>query len=376
MIRIHRNHPSIIVWSMGNEAFFSDATVMTQAKNLVTAKVAVAHAADSTRAAGMGGCQRNGFDALSDVAGYNGDGASLYINPAFPNMVAEYGSCQENRPGNYDACWGSNLQLSGDSTIQYAWRSGVALWCGFHHASNVGIAYGSMGMIDHARLPLERWYYYRSKNLGIAPPVWPVAGTAAKLLLTKDCDTITDNGRSDCHLKVQVQNAASTWLTNSPAITFTDGSGLGIFPSSNAGSTTITFTAGAIDDGVLNGMAAIEYRSYNAGTATITATSAGLPSSSVTIVVNHVSDSIPVITGVMSTADYRQTCPESRLFKAVGNRIFLPRNMRGNTIAAAAYDLQGRLIFSKIIDVKNTRYLTGENFAGEVLLVKVRTLDK
>ena len=24
MIRIHRNHPSIIVWSMGNEAFFSD----------------------------------------------------------------------------------------------------------------------------------------------------------------------------------------------------------------------------------------------------------------------------------------------------------------------------------------------------------------
>ena len=306
MIRIHRNHPSIIVWSMGNEVFFSDASVMTKAKNLVSAMVVVAHVADSTRAAGMGGCQRQGFDVLSDVAGYNGDGASLYINPGFPNLVAEYGSCKEDRPGNYNACWGSDLQLSGDSTIQYAWRSGVALWCGFHHGSNSGAAYGGMGMIDCARLPLERWYYYRNKNLGIAPPVWPVAGTAAKLLLTKDCDTITDDGQSDCHLTVQVQNAAGAWLTNSPAITFTDASGLGIFPSSNTGSTFINFTSGAIDDGVLNGMAAIEYRSYKAGTATINATSAGLTTSSVTIVVKHVQDSIFIPTGVITTAHFGQ----------------------------------------------------------------------
>ncbi len=369
MIRIHRNHPSVIIWSMGNEVFCTSTAVMQQAKNLITTMVAVSHAEDSTRAAGLGGTQRQGFDVLSDVAGYNGDGATLYINPGFPNMVAEYGSCTENRPGNYTACWGS-LQVTNDSPDQYAWRSGASLWCGFHHGSNVGI--GALGMIDHARLPLRRWYYYRNKYLGIAPPVWPVAGTAARLLLTKDCDTITDDGRSDCHLKVQVQNAAGSWLTNSPAITFTDRSGLGIFPSTATGSPSITFTAGATERGVLDGMAAIEYRSYNAGTVTIDATSTGLTTSSVTIIVKHVSDSI--MTGVVSSIPMLgQSCTESRMFKVVENRLLLPQSMHGKNILASVYDLQGRLIVSKILIADKKLDLTGKDYAGKVFLVKVRT---
>jgi beta-galactosidase len=102
MVRIHRNHPSIIVWSMGNEIWFSDAAVMTRAKNMVTQMVAVAHQEDSTRCAGLGGVQRENTDILSDVAGYNGDGATLFINPSVPNMVAEYGypaTCNSIRPG-------------------------------------------------------------------------------------------------------------------------------------------------------------------------------------------------------------------------------------------------------------------------------------
>lgn len=76
MIRTNRNHPSIIVWSMCNEPFFSDAGVWNKAKNLLKKMVALTHELDSSRPAAVGGVQRGGFDILGDLAGYNGDGAA------------------------------------------------------------------------------------------------------------------------------------------------------------------------------------------------------------------------------------------------------------------------------------------------------------
>ena len=367
MIRIHRNHPSVVVWSMGNEVFFTNDLVRTV--NLVKLMIAAAHAEDSTHAAGMGGVQSGTtLDALCDVAGFNGDGAINYINPAMPNLVAEYGSCVENRPGAYTACW-FQLQTQNDSPIQYAWRSGAVLWCAFHHGSNLE-GYnksGQMGMIDHARLPLERWYYYRNKYLGIAPPVWPVAGTAAKLKLTTDNDTITDDGRSDCQLIALVQDASGAWISNQPDITLTDRSGIGLFP----GGTSVAFTGGAIDKGVLNGLAAIEYRSYTAGTAIIDATSSGLAGASVTIVVKHVSDTLA--TGVtIVTPMNEKPCVESHFIKAIGNRIAVPNTLRGRKCIASVFNLQGRLLFTKTITGKSFIDLTEKNKSGMVYLVKIR----
>jgi len=369
MIRIHRNHPSVIMWSMGNEVFFTNDLTRTQ--NLVKSMIAAAHAEDSTHASGMGGVQVGTLDALCDVAGFNGDGAINFMNPGMPNMVAEYGSCMENRPGTYAACW-FQLQTANDTAVQYAWRSGAALWCAFHHGSNLD-SYnksGQMGMIDHARLPLERWYYYREKYLGIAPPTWPVAGTAAKLKLTTDKDTITDDGRSDCQLIMQVQDASGNWINNQPSITLTDRNALGLFP----GGTTLTFNGGSIDKGVLNGMAAIEYRSYNPGTAIIDATSTGLTSSSVTIFVKHVSDT--VTTSVLPTGQIAaKPSMESRVFKTIGNRISLPNSVSGKKFIASVFDLQGRLLFSKNMTNKNVTDLTEKNLAGKVSLVMVRVLN-
>ena len=363
MIRIHRNHPSVIVWSMGNEVFFSNDPTRTQ--NLVQQMIAMAHAEDSTHAAGMGGVQvGTTLDALCDVAGFNGDGAINYINPAMPNMVTEYGSCLENRPGTYTACW-FQLQTQNDSAVQYPWRSGVALWCAFHHGSNNNA--GTMGMVDHARLPLERWYYYRNKYLGIAPPVWPVAGTASKLQLTTDNGTITDDGRTDCQLIVQVQDASGNWISNQPNVTLTDRNGLGLFP----GGTSVAFTGGAIDKGVLNGLAAVEYRSYSPGTAIIDATSSGLAGASVTIFVKHVSDTITTVVspmGQLHGKPYMENC----VFKAIGNRIALPNALWGKKIIASVFNLQGRLLFSKTVTHKNVIDLTEKNSAGMVFVVKVQ----
>ena len=72
---------------------------MTGTVNLLKKMVALVHVIDPTRAAAIGGVQIGDLGQYGDVAGYNGDGATKYMNPAFPNMVSEYGSCVESRRG-------------------------------------------------------------------------------------------------------------------------------------------------------------------------------------------------------------------------------------------------------------------------------------
>jgi len=81
MIRVHRNHPSIIAWSMSNEPFFTADATKPQMSALLTKEVTLAHQLDPNpagghrRGAASAGSGR--IDKLGDVAGYNGDGATL-----------------------------------------------------------------------------------------------------------------------------------------------------------------------------------------------------------------------------------------------------------------------------------------------------------
>ena len=74
--------------------------------------VALTHQLDPTRPAAIGGAQRGGLDKLGDVAGYNGDGARLFINPGIPNVVSEYGAQATPRPGTYDGHFKAKDQLT------------------------------------------------------------------------------------------------------------------------------------------------------------------------------------------------------------------------------------------------------------------------
>ncbi len=346
MIRVNRNHPSIVVWSMTNEPFFCGSE--TRNKALLANMVSKSHTLDPTRPAAIGGCQRDGsasppYDAIGDVAGYNGDGARLYTNPAKPSLVSEYGSCGEDRPGNYNACWG-DVQNSGDNPTQYPWRAGIALWCAFHYGT--WSSYSNTGMIDHARLPLRRWYYYRNKYLGIANPAWPVSGTPARLAIITDRDTITDDGKIDAHVTVQIQDAAGRWLSNSTNITLTTDNGL--FPSqAPAGGPSITFTSGAINKGVRDGMCAIEFRSYTAGAATLTATASGLTEGKKTIVVRHVPDDPIVYPDEVKVGGQRTFAAKPSIMRQVkfaGKLLIVPGELRGRECSVAIYSLQGRLV--------------------------------
>lgn len=263
MIRANRNHPSIIVWSMCNEPFFTDSATMDKAKALLRRLVKLSHSLDSTRPAAIGGAQRGGFDTLGDLAGYNGDGASIFLDPGFPSFVSEYGSTVSDRPGPFEHRYRDGVEAD------YKWRSGKSLWCAFHHGS---ILYdmGHMGMIDYYRLPLDTWYWYRENLAGKARPEPAVEGVAHGLTLTADHMVISDDGTQDTQLVVTLRDAEGRRLSNPCQVTLSVVSGGGRFPTGKQ------FVLSPEKGSFLDGLGAIELRGLYAGDTVIRAEAQGL----------------------------------------------------------------------------------------------------
>ncbi len=296
MIAMHRNHPCIVTWSMCNEVFFTNAKVFGRMKRLLVHMVRRSHELDPTRPAAIGGAQRGGVDKLGDIAGYNGDGATLYINPGFPNLVTEYGSVVANRPGPYSPDFGL-LQPK-----HFPWRSGAAIWCGFDYGTWVGVT-GKMGIIDYFRLPKRAWYWYRNSFAHARPPTWRTAGKAARLHLQADRTIIhgTD-ATEDSHVILTVLDQAGRPVNNSPPVELTIESGPGEFPTGRG----ITFSPrSAIWIG--DGQAAIEFRSYHAGVSVLRARSPGLETAILRITTTGTPVYIPGQTPVVKPRPYIAT---------------------------------------------------------------------
>lgn len=276
MIRIHRNHPSVIAWSMSNEPFFSSPEVMDRVRNLLRRMVDSCHHYDATRVAAIGGAQRpldeGRIDRIGDVAGYNGDGATqpAFQQPGVASLVSEYGSTTAERPGEFGPGWG-DLQRD-DTWRGYPWRSGQAIWCGFDHGSIAGSALGKMGIIDYFRIPKRSWYWYRQTYRGIAAPQWPVAGTPARLQLTATkTGNIRADGTDDARLDITVHDSQGRLLNATPQVTLTVLSGPAQLPTGRE----LTFAPDS-DIRILDGQAAIAVRAYYAGESLIEATAPGL----------------------------------------------------------------------------------------------------
>ena len=270
MICTQRNHPSIICWSMCNEVFFTDAPVKDKAKELIRKMVERSHELDPSRPAAVGGAQRDGFDVLGDLAGYNGDGAALYHDPGFPSLVSEYGSSIETRPGKFEP------RFTDGTEIDYPWRSGKILWCGFHHGS-IFDGMGSMGMIDYYRLPLACWYWYREHLAGKRAPKPKKEGTPFQIRLSSDVNRFRANGQEDAWICAELLDQEGNPISNEIELTFTVEKGDGVFPTGK----TITFSPEKKN--MLDGLAAIEFRSWYGGENVICATADGVKSAKICI---------------------------------------------------------------------------------------------
>ena len=136
-----------------------------------------------------------------------------------------------------------------------------------------------MGIIDYFRIPKRAWYWYRNAYKGIAPPEWPEAGTPARIALTADqTNQIKTDGTDDVMLSVTILDADGKPVNNSPAVSLNIISGPGEFPTG----TSILFEKES-DIRILDGKAAIEFRSYYAGETVIRATSPGLEPAEITL---------------------------------------------------------------------------------------------
>jgi beta-galactosidase len=287
MIQIHRNSPSVIAWSMCNEPFFTDGRTLENVKSLLHKMVALSHQIDSTRPAGIGGCQRptnrDRLDHIGDIAGYNGDGATIseFQNPGIPNIVTEYGSTMDVRPGKYSAGWG-DLERN-EAWKGVTWRSGQAIWCAFDHGTLASGDFGRMGFVDYQRLPKRRYYWYCHEYKGMMPPDERKEGVPAAVLLTASKkDKIKADGTDDAQLIVSVVDKNNHPLSNSPKVTLTIKSGPGQFPTGRS----ICFSP---DDDIYirDGQCAITIRSYYSGKTIVEASSDGLTSGRLTLSFCH-----------------------------------------------------------------------------------------
>lgn len=277
LIRINRNHPSIVAWGMDNEVFFSAQETMPEVRRLLREEVALSHQLDPTRPAAIDGAQRGDIDKLGDIAGYNGDGARLFPNPGIPNFAAEYGSTMADRPGDYAPGWDELPNTPGadpakEGSWRLPWRSGEVIWAAFDHGSIAGKRFGGMGMIDYFRLPKRQYYWYRNAYLHLPPPAWPQTGTPAALRITTSSPTIARaDGTDDVQVTVSVVNAAGKRLSNSPPVRLEIVAGPGELPTGRA----IDFAPDS-DIVIRDGEAAIAMRSWQRGITRLRATSPGL----------------------------------------------------------------------------------------------------
>lgn len=301
-IRTLRNHPSVFLWSMGNEVFFETDEQVPLCKELVKKLRNRAHELDPTRKAALGGTQRCNFDSLEicDVAGYNGDGGRFNYNGDWksgsgmgqwgmtmkmPCMASEYGSYTSSRGDSSDTYSPHFHEISdgGEGYITTdANRSGVALWCAYHHGTIGGSGLAQMGFVDYSRLPLKTWYWYRNKYTDV-PPEFSQEGTGTRLEITASQTEIRNDATDDAQIIVTVTDDEGNWINASPDVDLEIVSGPGVFPTGK----TFSLKSG---DTMRDGKGSIDFHSWYAGTTVIRAYADGLESDEITITTTKAAD--------------------------------------------------------------------------------------
>ncbi|MGN0242549.1 MAG: NPCBM/NEW2 domain-containing protein [Lachnospiraceae bacterium] len=298
MIRMNRNHPSIMVWSTGNEPFFTHTSTIAKSKALANKMRNYAHKLDPTRKAALGGTQREDFNVLevADMAGGNGDGAlAQYTNYEMPHMVSEYASTIAERNNcspnlrfttDFKTNPGNTIEVNGKTITEYSLyensgyyheldglplyiptgSSGMSLWCMYQHGSVADKKMRTMGIVDYYRLPLKSWYTYREVKTGV-PREDSVEGTATKITLDTNYSyegqtTLPNDGSDDVQIIVTLKNDNNEWVNDSTNILLEVVDGPGVFPGGK--------TYKMIDDKTfMDGKGAIEFRSFYSGTTSI-----------------------------------------------------------------------------------------------------------
>lgn len=208
MIRQYRNHPSVILWSIGNEV----PTQWSEKGKEVAAKlVSICHREDDTRPVTCGMDQveaviRNGFADALDIPGFNyrthfyqeahdslrhgfvlgSETASTVSSRGvyhFPAERAKHPIRADHQNSSYDldyCAWSNIPDFDFVLAEDHDWTLGQFVWTGFDYLgepspydTDAWPNHSSMfGIIDLAAIPKDRYYLYRSHWNKKDPTLW------------------------------------------------------------------------------------------------------------------------------------------------------------------------------------------------------------
>ena len=212
-----RNHPSVIIWSIGNEV--AQASDKATVQKLITS----VHAKDTTRPTIQAYAAWVGVDSitgLEDLVGINyapDRYDSVHTsNPAYKMLASESSSAlrsrgiynnNNNQESSYDdswAGWGAGAEASWNSVNTRAWIAGEFIWTGFDYIGEpTPYEWPSkssyFGMIDTADFPKDIFYFYQSKwnaagptMVHIVPMNWTnwTNGQSVKVMVYTNADSV------------------------------------------------------------------------------------------------------------------------------------------------------------------------------------------
>ena len=200
IVRCHRNHPSVVLWSIGNEIPEADSRVLA---SLGREMVALCHGLDLSRPVTQAICAvdasiRVGAFQMLDLPGVNyhlsqygevraASRSGFVLGSETASTVSSRGeypapdeeAANRTRPGSqcssYDVECGSWGNLPDDDAAAQddnAWAVGEFVWSGFDYLGEPS-PYGSVahwpsrssyfGIFDLAGIPKDRYWFYRSR---------------------------------------------------------------------------------------------------------------------------------------------------------------------------------------------------------------------
>jgi len=185
MVKRYRNHPSIIIWSIGNEEWILQAN--EQGERVAASMVAHAHALDPTRlcTAAINGSFGEGVSKSLDVEGFNynlnqPDGyhkshpTQPLIGTETASSLATRGSYQTDKLRNVEGAYDNNKPAWGEQAEEWwkfyaarEWLPGGFAWTGFDYRGEP-TPYGwpsinsQFGIVDMCGFPKDTFYYYKA----------------------------------------------------------------------------------------------------------------------------------------------------------------------------------------------------------------------
>ena len=235
-----RNHPSVIIWSIGNEV--AQASDKATVQKLMTS----IHARDTTRVITQGYAawlDASSITGLEDIVGIN-YAPDRYdsvhsSHPTYKLIASESSSAlrsrgvynnNNNQQSSYDdtaAGWGHTAETSWKNVNTRAWIAGEFVWTGFDYIGEpTPFEWPSkssyFGIIDSADFPKDIFYFYQSKwnasgptMVHVVPMNWTnwTAGQSVKVLVYSNADSVELflNGQSQGSKTVDPAVAKLQW---------------------------------------------------------------------------------------------------------------------------------------------------------------------